>query len=401
MKVDFLVAHPLKHHAFHLAAGCVKSGRSALLLTPLYRKGLGALIAMTPGALGRRAAGYVHDDIPLVNVWAPLAWQIRRLAFLAGFKFDFNAAFDSFVAELLLREKIVPKYVATLQDYMPMTVRAAKRMRIRVWSDQILNQSKDAMARISRHSETITGHSYDSKHDESQNIAIVAASDIVTVPSRFCHDGIVGVVPPTASVRFIPYGVEDTRFGPRKSCGREGVRIVARAHTIRKGGHLLIRALEMCGDRLLECTNHRGVEIIVLGRFESRLKSLMSEARLPAGISVVDRDIAHSDVPAMLAAADLFVMPSLAESMSLACVEAMQVGLPLVITEYCGVDVFLNGQMGVVVTDTVESVAQGLIDAFRQQGQWSVWGANCRAAVAKQSWSHYEAHIGSVAMEAI
>ena len=116
---------------------------------------------------------------------------------------------------------------------------------------------------------------------------------------------------------------------------------------------------------------------------------------------MVDREVAHSDVPAMLAAADLFVMPSLAESMSLACVEAMQVGLPMVITKYCGIDAFVSGEMGIEVNDTVESVAEGLVDAFRERDKWSVWGANCRAAVAKQSWAHYEAQIVNISVEVI
>ena len=94
-------------------------------------------------------------------------------------------------------------------------------------------------------------------------------------------------------------------------------------------------------------------------------------------------------------------MPSLAESMSLACVEAMQVGLPMVITKYCGIDAFVSGEMGIEVNDTVESVAEGLANVFRNQDKWIIWGANCRAAVARQSWAHYEAQIASISVEAM
>ena len=54
---DILVAHSQKHHVYHLAAGCVRSGLKTLLLVPLYRKGLAACIANVPGRIGRRAGG--------------------------------------------------------------------------------------------------------------------------------------------------------------------------------------------------------------------------------------------------------------------------------------------------------------------------------------------------------
>jgi len=105
-------------------------------------------------------------------------------------------------------------------------------------------------------------------------------------------------------------------------------------------------------------------------------------------------------VPALLAGAALFVMPTLSESMSLACVEAMCAGLPLVITAHAGVDCFVDGEMGVLVQDDVDSIERGITRALSDAPRLQRWGANVRSAAASLGWEAYEARIARVASQA-
>ena len=124
--LDILVAHPQKHHVYHLAAGCVKSGLNTQLLVPLYRKGMAASLARLPGPIGRRAQGYHYPGLPEGSVSSSVFWQIKRLLVPAADLVAFQYRFDAWVAARVRRGEMRPKVLVTMQYYMPATVSACK-----------------------------------------------------------------------------------------------------------------------------------------------------------------------------------------------------------------------------------------------------------------------------------
>jgi glycosyltransferase involved in cell wall biosynthesis len=73
----------------------------------------------------------------------------------------------------------------------------------------------------------------------------------------------------------------------------------------------------------------------------------------------------RSDVPAILAAADLFVQPSLSEGLPLALLEAMQAGLPIVATDVGEVAVALGfGDAGMLVAPGSPGALAAAIDSL-------------------------------------
>jgi glycosyltransferase involved in cell wall biosynthesis len=89
---------------------------------------------------------------------------------------------------------------------------------------------------------------------------------------------------------------------------------------------------------------------------------------------------ARGDVPALLAAADLFVHPAVAESFAMVIVEAMAMGCPVVSTPVgIAPDVVEDGVTGVLARDaTTDALADALRTAFGMRGRWEEMGAAAR-----------------------
>lgn len=82
------------------------------------------------------------------------------------------------------------------------------------------------------------------------------------------------------------------------------------------------------------------------------------------------------DMPALLRAADIFILPSLAEGLSLALLEAMTAGLPVIATHVQGSqDVVLHKQSGYLVKPAdIEDLRTAIIRLLDQPDQWQVFG---------------------------
>lgn len=89
------------------------------------------------------------------------------------------------------------------------------------------------------------------------------------------------------------------------------------------------------------------------------------------------------DMLALLRAADIFVMPSLAEGLSLAMLEAMVAQLPLVVTEVQGsIDVIESGINGILVPAADSgALAHALCSLLAQPEKWEPLGEAARQTV--------------------
>lgn len=395
MKADILIAHPGKHHALHLVAGCIKSGVSVCYATPFYRRGLGRLIASLPGSIGDKASGYFHPDIPLHFVASSTWWQLKKLFSLYKKDESYESEFDRFVAHAIKTKKYQAKVLVTLQDYMPETVRAAKDLGWLIWSDQISNQSEAVSSRVLRHEKNL-GLTSAWRHSEINNDEMIAVADVITAPSNYCFEGIKERINPHTQIYIIPYGANAAQFSGKQLKNPQEIVILARAQSFRKGGHLLLDALQRCGSLLLAASTPKKIKIVVLGNLEPVLCEKLKTIVLPDGLTVEHGNIPHAVVEKLYKKSSLFVMPSLSESMSLACIEALHAGLPLIITEYCGIDGFVSGEMGYLVEDTIESLGDTLVNAINQQNKWPEWGENSRQLAKNFTWNTYELEISNL-----
>jgi phosphatidylinositol alpha-1,6-mannosyltransferase len=174
----------------------------------------------------------------------------------------------------------------------------------------------------------------------------------------------------------LPAGVETERFRPDPSA-RATIRaslglstsapVVALATRLEreKGVHLALEA----AARLRR--SHPDLHVLIAGHGhdEPRLRSLAARLRLNGACTFLGL-VEHDRLPALLAASDVFLLPSLcAEGRPLSVVEASAVGLPVVATSSPGTqEVVADGVTGLLVRrgdvdDLAAAVARLLNDA--------------------------------------
>jgi len=113
------------------------------------------------------------------------------------------------------------------------------------------------------------------------------------------------------------------------------------------------------------------------GEEEERLRALAAEEGIAERVTLLGY---RQDVPDILAAADIFVMPSLSEGLPLALVEAMAAGLPVVVSEVGGVpEVAVAGREAILVRPGDPApLAEGLAMLLRDSGARTAMGAAAR-----------------------
>ena len=113
--------------------------------------------------------------------------------------------------------------------------------------------------------------------------------------------------------------------------------------TAKKDQTTLLRALA-----LLRCS-HPGVRLVIVGTGPMR-QALERDARALGIADMVEFTGLRDDVPALLPAFDVFVLPSRFEGLPIALVEALAAGLPSVATSVGGVpEVITSGSEGLLV----------------------------------------------------
>jgi glycosyltransferase involved in cell wall biosynthesis len=163
--------------------------------------------------------------------------------------------------------------------------------------------------------------------------------------------------PPADRLFVIPNGVDVARYGaagtPAGDAARERVRA---ALGLSSGARLLIVVAKLFAqkghrvllDALRDVERAADDAVLLVGEGPEReaLERVAGELRLP-GVRFLGN---RPDIPELLAASDLFVLPSLWEGLPMALLEAMAAGLPVVATDVAGSrQVVVDGESGILV----------------------------------------------------
>ena len=198
--------------------------------------------------------------------------------------------------------------------------------------------------------------------------AVAVSADTIAVSTTCARDISRTLVIRQSRIKMIPNGV---RFVPaqrvtlRHELGlRTGDRlIVALGNLYPVKGHAhLIEALALIADR------HPTVHVAIGGRGDLA-DGLMEHARAHGLQARVHLLGLRADVAAVLAAADIFALPSLSEAMPLALLEAMFANRPIVASDVGDVRIVLDeGRAGVLVPPGDDAALAAALDRLLGDG---------------------------------
>lgn len=95
------------------------------------------------------------------------------------------------------------------------------------------------------------------------------------------------------------------------------------------------------------------------GAYEEHLRTVITRDRLESRVTFAG-PLYDDDQKAALGLASLFVLPSLNESFGNAAAEAVAAGVPVLLTDTCGIAPLIHGRAGIAVPLGVESIANGM-----------------------------------------
>lgn len=113
--------------------------------------------------------------------------------------------------------------------------------------------------------------------------------------------------------------------------------------------------------------------------------------------------VLHSDIPALLRNADVFVLPSLGDGFSLSTLEAAACGLPLIISENTGIsDNICNKVEGFVIPiQSVDAIVEKVVWFCNHREQIENMGRAARNMAMKFTWDNYYTKVAQAIEEVV
>jgi glycosyltransferase involved in cell wall biosynthesis len=202
-------------------------------------------------------------------------------------------------------------------------------------------------------------------------------SDLVLAPSAFVAEGIVELGGPAEKIRLVPYGISESLTGlePAPVAGR--VLFVGQVG-LRKGSHYLAEAARILKRRHVAC------EVRVVGEVPAALaRNALFDG--PVYIGQVPR----SEVQREFLAADIFVLPSLAEGSATAHLEALACGLPVIATPNAGTVVRHETEGLIVPIRDARALADAIELLVTDRALRDRLSQAARLRAASFTWPHY------------
>lgn len=185
---------------------------------------------------------------------------------------------------------------------------------------------------------------------------------------------------PGVPIMVIPNGIDVEAFRPAGN-GHSGparlLKIITVARLIeRKGLDLLLEAVSRFSNPEIH------LSIVGTGQEESNLKNLASQLKL-TGMVEFHGYRSQPDLEKLYNEADLFVLPSMAESFGMVILEAMACGLPVVATNVGGIPEIIGQNENGILVDPgrVESLVEGIRILVSDPGMRARLSANNVAKV--------------------
>ena len=92
------------------------------------------------------------------------------------------------------------------------------------------------------------------------------------------------------------------------------------------------------------------------------------------------------DKAAVMADADLFVLPSRYENFANSAAEAVSSGIPVIITDACGIRSLIDGRAGLVIAPERQALAAAIRSLLSDRSLYQKLQAGCPGVAAQLGW---------------
>lgn len=204
-------------------------------------------------------------------------------------------------------------------------------------------------------------------------------ADFVVTPSPFAYASFAHQGFDMSKVLYNPFGVDLSRFSPRKKApDRFQVTFIGQIG-IRKGVLNLLAAWDKLGLS--------DGKLVLAGEPETMIKDRISKWK---GREDIEFTGFVSDVEKLLHETTVFAFPSCEEGSALVTYEAMACGVPLVVTKNAGSVAVDNESAIFVEMDNPEQLAGALERFYKEPALSDEMGQNARIRVETFPWSAYQ-----------
>jgi glycosyltransferase involved in cell wall biosynthesis len=212
----------------------------------------------------------------------------------------------------------------------------------------------------------------------------LALADYIFCPSSYAKRTFIDQGVPSDRLVVCPYGVDLAAFnaGERHRTAGSTFRILFLGRIcMRKGIHYLLE-----GFRRAKLADAR---LILAGPVDASFRPVLDRY---AGLFEETGPVARPQLRARYIDADVFVMPSLADSYGLVVSEAMSTGLPVIVSENTGMsDLITDGRDGYVVPiRDSDAIAEKISFLYDNRSHCAAMGDAAAATARTLDWSRYE-----------
>lgn len=221
----------------------------------------------------------------------------------------------------------------------------------------------------------ITGSTYERRVLEEFELA-----DYIVVPSGHARRTYIEQGFPAEKLLLMPYGVDIEHFQKTEKTDDVFRVIYAGSLTVRKGPQYLLEAFSRMP--------RKNTELVLVGPLDPAFQPVLSRYE---GMFRYLGSVPKVTLAGLYSSSSLFVLPSLADSYSLATLEAMACGLPVIVSRNTGAaDALEHGREGYVVPIRDAGAIQEYMELLRQNEELRLeMGARAAVRARQMNWSQY------------
>jgi glycosyltransferase involved in cell wall biosynthesis len=197
-------------------------------------------------------------------------------------------------------------------------------------------------------------YSFFSRNMEKRMLGEIRQADFISIPSTFVKNSFLENNISEGQLIINPYGINADFFHPEEKYLDQPFTVIAVGSVeIRKGFQYLLEAFH--------CLGLKDAELIIIGKIHPHFQRIKAKYDKNLSIKFLG-NLSREDTAKAMRKADVKVMPSLVEGLSLVILETMASGTPVISSENAGgLDVIEEGEDGFIVPiREVDAIAERL-----------------------------------------